>query len=235
MQFYSKMNLFKKLFLLLLICFGGHIYAQKVQQEEPKDIKLISETIDKEGNTIRKLSYKSGNMTVTKTIITPPFPSLKDRRPIDPDTLDKDSLMILVEKSQYLVAIIYKRKRIRQYRAVFGPDRLDDKMQEGDRKTPEGWFKVVAKKDHAAWQKFILLDYPNPTSYERFKERKAKGIIPQNATIGNSVGIHGVFKSGTQMIDLGIGWTDGCIALKPEDIVDLYRFVVPGTKVYVRR
>lgn len=204
-------------------------------EEEMKNFKVLSETKDKAGNTVRKVQYQQGAMTVTKTIITPPFPSLQDRRPIDPDTLNKDSLLILVEKTNYLVAIIYKRQRIRQYRAVFGPDRLIDKMREGDRATPEGWFKVVSKRNHDTWQKFILLDYPNETSYKRFQERKKEGLIPSNATIGHSVGIHGVAQSGKEMIDYGIGWTDGCIALKPEDIIDLERFIKPGTRVYVRR
>lgn len=226
-----------KLFQILLFALLFSSFSAQAQKEEPepKDFKVLSETVDKQGNTVRKISYQSGAMIVTKTTITPPFPSLKDRKPINPDTLDKDSILILVEKTDYLVAVIYKKKRIRQYRAVFGPDRLRDKMQEGDRSTPEGWFKVLAKKDHNNWQKFILLDYPNATSYERFNERKQKGLIPKNATIGNSVGIHGTFKSGVQMVDWGIGWTDGCIALKPEDIEDLYKFVFPGTKVYVRR
>src|SRR5690606_14388487 len=131
--------------------------------------------------------------------------------------------------------IVYKRKRIRQYRAVFGPEPQKDKMMEGDRCTPEGWFKIVAKRDHKNWQKFILLDYPTQRSRELFKQRKAKGLIPSNASIGGSIGIHGTFLSGVKMIDWGMGWTDGCVAMKPADIEDFYRFVFPGTRVYVRR
>lgn len=229
------MKLIKSLLCVLMVCVSVNAFAQHKPPEEPKNVKILSQKKDSEGNTVTKVQYTAGNMTFTKTTITPPFPSLTARPPINIDTLNKDSLMVLVEKSQYLVAIIYKRKRIRQYKAVFGPDRMEDKMREGDRMTPEGWFKVVAKKDHGTWQKFILLDYPNTTSYERFTDRKAKGQIPKSATIGNSVGIHGIFKSGSQMIDLGIGWTDGCVSMKPEDIIDLYRFVVPGTRVFVRR
>lgn len=215
--------------------FSQTTAQEKQQEEEIRDFKVLSEKKDKYGSTIRRVEFYKGNMKVTQTIIIPPFPSFSERIAVNPDTMNPDSVMILVDKTNYLVAVIYKRKRIRQYQAVFGPDRLKDKMMEGDRCTPEGWFRVVAKKEHSQWQKFILLNYPNDTSYERFRERKAQGLIPKNARIGNSVGIHGTFPSGARMVDLGIGWTDGCIALKPADINDLYRFIWPGTRVYVRR
>lgn len=196
--------------------------------------KILSEKVDKHGNTIREIEYTERGFKRIETTVLPPFPGLKDRKPINVDTLDKDSLLIYVEKEQHLVAVIYKRKRIRQYRAVFGPDRTKDKMMMGDRMTPEGWFKIVSKRDHATWQKFILIDYPNKESYQRFQERKQKNQIPSTASIGHSVGIHGVFRGGEKMIDTGIGWTDGCVALKPEDIIDLYQFCFPGGRVFIK-
>ncbi len=209
--------------------------THKKLEKERKDLKVLSETKDKHGNMVRKIQFYSGNVKIIETIISPPFPSLKDRSRINPDTLQKDSLMVLVDKSNFLVALVYKRQRIRQYRAVFGPDPKKDKMMEGDRATPEGWFKVVAKRSHSSWQKFILLDYPNETSYQRFYERKQQGLIPKSAQIGGSIGIHGTFLSGVKMVDWGMGWTDGCVAMKPEDINDFYQFIWPGTRVFVRR
>lgn len=203
--------------------------------EIPTDYEVIENTKDKHGNTIRVIRYKQGNSIVTQRIITPPSPKLGERKRIDIDTLDKDSVMVLVDKSNYYVAVIYKRVRIRQYQAVFGPDRLEDKKMEGDRKTPEGWFKVVSKRNHRDWQKFILIDYPNETSYTNFRENKSKGLIPPHASIGSAIGFHGTLKQNAEMVDLQIGWTDGCIALKPEDIEDLYLFLHPGTRIYVKR
>jgi len=201
----------------------------------PKNAKIISEVKDKNGNIVRTIQYTQGAAVITEIHIFPPFPGLNERKPINPDTLNPDSLMVLVDKTNYLIAIIYKRQRIRQYRAVFGPDRLHDKMREGDRCTPEGWFKIVEKRDHSNWQKFLLLDYPNPESYKKFQERIQDGLIPRSSRIGGAVGIHGTFRGGDEMVDMGIGWTDGCVALKSVDIIDFCRFVKPGTRVYVRR
>jgi murein L,D-transpeptidase YafK len=215
---------------------SGQAPAAKPKPElEKVDLKVLSETKDKYGNTVRKIQYRQGASVITETLILPPFPSLGERKKINVDTLNHDSMMVLVDKTNYLVSLIYKRKRIRQYRAVFGPDRLKDKMKEGDRCTPEGWFKVVSKKEHSNWQKFILIDYPNEKSYEKFNERKQDGLIPSGAQIGGSVGIHGTFTSGVKMVDWGVGWTDGCIAMKPEDINDFYQFIWPGTRILVRK
>jgi hypothetical protein len=237
-------NYFKYLLLLLTFTIPFTASSQNnapattktpAPEPEKKNFKVISETKDKYGNIVRKVQYSQGATTVTETLILPPFPALGERIKVNPDTLNHDSIMVFVDKTNYLIAILYKRKRIRQYRAVFGPDRLKDKMMEGDRCTPEGWFKIVSKKEHGNWQKFLLLDYPNQTSYTKFNERKQDGTIPQSAQIGGAVGIHGTFLSGVKMVDWGVGWTDGCIALKPEDINDFYQFVFPGTRVFVRK
>lgn len=223
----------------LILTLPDHLTAQTKKagkdDKEIREVKVLEEKKDKNGNIIRTIMYYEGNVKVTETMIIPPFPSLGSRSKINVDTLIHDSMLVYVDKTNYLVALIYRRRRIRQYRAVFGPDRLKDKMREGDRCTPEGWFKVVSKKEHGNWQKFILLDYPNDSSYAKFYRRKREGVIPSGSNIGGSVGIHGVFKSGVKMIDWGMGWTDGCIALKPEDINDLYQFVWPGTRVLVKK
>lgn len=226
--------MFKRILLPILLSISLVTIAQEVTAPKITDYKVLSETVDRHGNAIKEVEYRENGFKVIKTIITPPFPKLSDYKPINPDTLNKDSLMILVEKDQYLVAVLYKKKRIRQYRAVFGPDRTQDKMMMGDRMTPEGWFKIVSKRPHGEWQHFVLLDYPNAESRKKFEERKQKGLIPKNASIGHSVGIHGTFSGGERMLDMGIGWTDGCVALKPADMRDLNRFCFPGVKVYIR-
>lgn len=216
---------------LLLI---NNVYAQQAAST-PKEVKLLSETKDDRGNTVRKIQYKENGMIVTQTTITPPMPGFKDRKPYDIDTMNTDSLLVYVDKTNYLVALIYKRQRIRQYRAVFGPDRLKDKLREGDRCTPEGWFKILSVRDNANWGKFIHINYPNEESVKKHNDAKDQGIIPKNATIGHSVGFHGTYPTGAGMVEMGLGWTDGCVSLTTKDIMDFYKFVKPGVRVYIKR
>ncbi len=157
------------------------------------------------------------------------------RVPINPDTLNKDSVMLVVNKSAYTVEVYYRRKRIRTYKAVFGPKPLENKIVAGDRCTPEGWFKIQNKNPNSKYNKFMQLNYPNDSSVARFNRLKAQGALPQSARIGGDVGIHGVWKGGDDMIDMGVCWTDGCVALKNKDIEELYTFVGVGTRVYIRK
>jgi hypothetical protein len=87
----------------------------------------------------------------------------------------------------------------------------------------------------ARYNKFLKLDYPNDSSWAKFATLKAKGQIPQTAEIGGDVGIHGVWKGGDDMIEMGVGWTDGCIAVKNKDVDELYRLLEPGVRVLVRK
>ncbi|RYD95215.1 MAG: hypothetical protein EOP54_16165 [Sphingobacteriales bacterium] len=190
---------------------------------------------DAEGFTVRVIQYSQNGMRVTKTTISPPMPSFKDRKPYNIDTMNADSMLVYVDKTNYLVALIYKRKRIRQYRAVFGPDRLKDKFREGDRNTPEGWFKVLAVRDNANWGKFIHINYPNEESFKKHNEAKHKGLIPGNASIGSAIGIHGTYPTGAGMVEMGLGWTDGCVSMTTTDIMDFYKFIKPGMRVYIKR
>ncbi len=200
---------------------------------QPTNIKIIDEHKDKKGNTVRTVQYELGGKRITETeIITP---TIGRRVPIDPDTMNRDSVMVVVNKSKYNLEVFYRRKLIRSYKAVFGPKPMENKNMAGDRCTPEGWFTIQSKNPQSKYHKFMLINYPNDSSIARFNRLKAKGEIPANAQLGGDVGIHGIWKGGDDMIELGVCWTDGCIALKNADIDDLYTLVAPGTRVYIRK
>ena len=48
----------------------------------------------------------------------------------------------------------------------------------------------MLKKIHKKWGPELLLNYPNEMSVQKFNERKAKGLIPRNAKIGDGIAIH---------------------------------------------
>jgi murein L,D-transpeptidase YafK len=134
-----------------------------------------------------------------------------------------------------VLQVYYRRKLIRNYKAVFGPKPLERKCMEGDRCTPEGWFTITQFNPGSKYNKFMKLNYPNDSSYAYFNRLKEQKKIPTNAKIGGDVGIHGIWKGGDDMIELGVGWTDGCIALKNKDVDELYTMVTVGTRVLIRK
>lgn len=228
------------LLLFFLLLAGKYGAAQEIKQEQrqiplPTNVRVLEEYKDEKGNLVRIIRYDQGNTRITETIIKPPPPPINLRRPIKGDTLIKDSVMLMVSKSKYKLDVYYRGKMIRSYNAVFGPRPLENKNVEGDRCTPEGWYKIRVKNPASQYNKCMLIDYPNDTAYARFNMLKEKGAIPKNAHIGGNVGIHGIWKGGDDMIEMGVGWTDGCVALKNADIDELYSFVGVGTKVYIRK
>lgn len=219
---------------LLALCSTTAVWAQ-TEDKVPQNITLLEERKDANGNIVRKVQFFKDGMKVTQTTISPPMPGFRDRKPYNVDTMNRDSLLVYVDKTNYVVALIYKRKRIRQYRAVFGPDRLKDKLCEGDRATPEGWFKIISVRDNANWGKFIQLNYPNEESYKKHQDAKSKGMIPPGVGVGSAIGIHGTYPTGARMVEMGLGWTDGCVSMTTDDIMDFYKFVRPGVRVFIKK
>lgn len=204
-------------------------------KERPKDVKIVREYEDGKGHIIRELQYKRGSMVVTETVILPKPKKIEKGMAISPDTLNKDSLIIYVDKSRYLVLLFYKRQMIRKYRAVFGPNPKQNKKMQGDRNTPEGWYTITRLNPRSKYHKYMELSYPTPANRKRFERLKSRGVIPRNARIGGNVGIHGIWEGGDDMIELGVGWTDGCIAIKNKDMDELYKLTGLGTRVIIKR
>jgi murein L,D-transpeptidase YafK len=151
----------------------------------------------------------------------------------------KDSIRnpyyIIVDKSEYELYVYDDEGWYATYPIVFGSKDLSDKMREGDKRTPDGSFKVVLKKIHNKWGPELLLDYPNQTSVQKFNERKAKGLIPKNAKIGEGIAIHATRPQEEWTIDTYYNWTDGCVSVKYTEMKDLYSYIPVGTPVTIRQ
>ncbi|HVB03620.1 MAG TPA: L,D-transpeptidase [Chitinophagaceae bacterium] len=149
--------------------------------------------------------------------------------------VDVNKVFLLVDKSAYKLYVYEDVTLIRTYDVVFGSGDLSDKEMQGDKRTPIGTFHIIAKKYDNRWSRFLLLDYPNQESIEKFEERKSEGKIPHWAHIGDGIGIHGVWpKIEYYVFRYRMNWTDGCISLRNEDIDELYDLVKVGTPVIIR-
>lgn len=154
---------------------------------------------------------------------------------ITPKALPYSPYTVVIDKSDYELRVYDKDGWYATYPVVFGNKSLNDKKMEGDRNTPEGTFHIVSKKNHAEWGRFMLLDYPNNESVEKFNERKATGEIPSSASIGGGIGIHGTRKDEEFAVDRYQNWTWGCISVKYSDIFELYDLLPVGTKVVIQK
>lgn len=142
---------------------------------------------------------------------------------------------VVIDKSDYELMLYENGEWIATYPVVFGNKDQGDKLMEGDRRTPEGQFRITHKRKHPEWGFFLLLDYPNPESLTRFTDRKKSGQIPRNARIGGGIGIHGTRRNEEYAVDRFMNWTEGCISVKYSHISELYEMLPIGTPVEIRK
>ena len=144
-------------------------------------------------------------------------------------------ISIVIDKSDYELSVYDAKGWYATYPVVFGADPMQDKKMEGDRYTPEGEFKILSKRPHDKWSRFLMLDYPTQESLVKFNQRKQRGEIPRSATPGGGVGIHGVWPHEDFVIDRYKNWTLGCISLKNSDVQELYNYIPLGTPVTIKK
>ena len=175
--------------------------------------------------------------TNTNTVIANRFLTEAKKRIVTGNAriLPIGTVYLVIDKSDYELNVYDDKGWFATYPVVFGNNSLADKKMEGDRCTPEGNFRIIAKKIHDKWDRFMALDYPTKESYEKFRERKLNGEIPESARIGGGVGIHGTWPHDDYIIDRYKNWTMGCISMKNQDVEDLYSYLPVGARVSIRK
>jgi murein L,D-transpeptidase YafK len=175
-----------------------------------------------------------GSSLIAGNVYTPG--RLKEKKRFNPVNKGPvGQVSIVIDKSDYELSVYDDKGWYATYPVVFGNNTLADKKMQGDKNTPEGSFRIVAKRVHDKWCRFLSLDYPNNESVEKFKQRKQRGEIPANASIGGGIGIHGTWPHEDFVIDRYKNWTLGCISMKNDDVTELYSFAGAGTRVTIKK
>ena len=124
---------------------------------------------------------------------------------------------------------VYKHGSLKtSFDVELGKNWMGNKRFKGDKATPEGFYKITKKlqKDKTKYYKALLINYPNDEDRMRFNKEINQGTLPKRSAIGGLIEIHG---GGGK----GVNWTDGCIALKDDDMDDLFRLIEIGTPVTI--
>jgi lipoprotein-anchoring transpeptidase ErfK/SrfK len=117
-----------------------------------------------------------------------------------------------------------------------------------DGTTPLGEFTITEIRRSQRFKLFMAINYPNLDHTERaFLDQRIdaevyralrynldRGLPPSQATtLGGQLGIHGL-GTGDIKVHETVNWTEGCIALTNEQLAELAKWVVVGTRVVVR-
>jgi hypothetical protein len=151
----------------------------------------------------------------------------------DVSLLDPSNWSVMAYKSRYRLDVYYKGHLYTTYHAVFGRSLASGtKLWEGDRRTPEGAYHIVAKHPSGRFRYFLRIDYPNDVDRVRFAELREDGKIPGRVREGGEIGIHG---TDNPILNIGnVNWTTGCISIDNSDIVELARLLPIGTLVVIK-
>jgi L,D-peptidoglycan transpeptidase YkuD (ErfK/YbiS/YcfS/YnhG family) len=150
---------------------------------------------------------------------------------VDGSRIDPFNWAVHVYKSQHRIELYYENQLFRTYHAVFGRGLAGAKAWEGDSRTPEGAYLIIAKHRSLRFRWFLRLNYPNATDEARFAELRASHTIPLRSREGSMVGIHGTDSPILNFQD--VNWTLGCISVDNNDIAEMARLLPVGTLVVI--
>lgn len=136
--------------------------------------------------------------------------------------------VIIIDKMALACNIYNAGKLVFTASIEMGPNWMGDKIQRGDRKTPEGIYRISDKKSgsQTRYYKALLINYPNELDRRRFNAAKSTGDLSQKAQIGGLIEVHG---DGGK----GFHWTDGCIALTNTDMDQVFQKARVGTTIVI--
>ena len=105
---------------------------------------------------------------------------------------------------------------------------MGHKLSIGDSATPEGVYRVTAKKNNGKtkYYKALLLNYPNERDKQKYNKAIKDGVLSQKTHIGGLIEIHGTGGK-------GINWTEGCIALENKQMDIVYDLCQVNTPVII--
>ena len=147
---------------------------------------------------------------------------------------------LVVKKKERLLQVFDGGELIKTYEIVLGFAPVGDKEISGDGKTPEGEFYVFVKNDKSKFYLSLGVSYPDaddakrglaenlisPEEHDQIVEAAGKKRMPlQNTKLGGEIYIHG----GGTLKD----WTEGCIALRNEEMKELFDAIPVGAALRI--
>jgi murein L,D-transpeptidase YafK len=140
------------------------------------------------------------------------------------ESREKDICCILVIKANKKLLLYKDGSLSKSYPVGLGHNGWSDKLRAKDNATPEGKYRIIRKNPESRYHRALLINYPNEEDQREFSRAKKRGLLPQAASIGGSIEIHG---GGDE------GLTYGCISLDNHQIEELYNAVDVGTPVTI--
>jgi murein L,D-transpeptidase YafK len=135
---------------------------------------------------------------------------------------------VLVIKSDRQLHLISHGKTLKTYKVSLGKQPVGHKLHEGDKRTPEGLYWLDWRKRSDKFNLAMHISYPNIRDSARARR---EGVQP-----GGAIMLHGtpLDDEYPEWYFHGLDWTEGCIALKNDDMREIWELISDGTLIEIR-
>jgi murein L,D-transpeptidase YafK len=173
----------------------------------------------------------------------PPAPA---PAPIPPPAACQEVERLTVYKSERRLVAACRGGGERVFPVSLSREPVGAKRVQGDRRVPEGEYRVAGAARPSRFHLFLPIDYPSPADAERAlaegritraerdaiaRAHAAGALPPHDTALGGRLGIHG--EGARWRGDLDLDWTEGCVAVTDAAIDWLAVAAPPGTPVVI--
>jgi len=134
---------------------------------------------------------------------------------------------VVVIKSERKLHLLRGDEIMRSYPISLGQSPVGRKQMEGDNRTPEGEYMLDWRNANSDYYLAMHVSYPND---DDIRQARKKGVSP-----GNMIMIHGLPNDSEPSLSdyLGGGWTNGCIAVSNQAMIDIWLSVKDNTPITI--
>jgi murein L,D-transpeptidase YafK len=135
---------------------------------------------------------------------------------------------VVVRKATRKMELYRGTRVIASYKVSLGLVPYGQKQREGDFRTPEGTYRLTRRNAQSDFFLAVQVSYPEAADIALARKN---GWAP-----GGSIMVHGLpnFLKYPRDRYLSTDWTDGCIALSNEDMLDFWLLTGLGTPIEIR-
>jgi murein L,D-transpeptidase YafK len=151
-----------------------------------------------------------------------------------------DRIAFIIRKADRSLIILRGGEPVKSYAIALGFTPVGPKEGEGDGKTPQGEFYVAVKNPESKYRLALCISYPGAADaerglcegmisleeYDRIIAANSERLLPPQGTkLGGAIYIHG---GGTAK-----DWTRGCVAVRNEEMSEIYDMAEIGTPITI--
>jgi murein L,D-transpeptidase YafK len=153
-----------------------------------------------------------------------------EKNDINKETTELDDYIdyVLIKKRERKLYLYSGDHVVKSYKIALGKQPKGQKREEGDSRTPEGLYTLDWRNPHSKFFRSVHVSYPNVVQSRSAKEA---GVDP-----GGEIMIHGQPNDWVERIKLTFSnqdWTEGCIALENQDMIEVWDLVRDGTPIKI--